>query len=192
MSKPIILLDNGHGVDTSGKRSPKWADGSQLKEWEFNRDIVKRVARALSAKSISHKILVPEEEDISLKTRCKRANKHKSAILISIHANAGGGSGIECFTSVGDTYADRLATIFLQTAHNAMPNVKMRYSLSDGDIDKECNFYILKHTRCPAILTENFFMDNETDCKFLLTDEGRDKIAGYHVDAILEMLNLYK
>lgn len=35
-----ILLDNGHGYDTPGKRSPIWPDGSQLFEWEFNRDIV--------------------------------------------------------------------------------------------------------------------------------------------------------
>lgn len=38
-----ILLDNGHGYDTPGKRSPIWPDGSQLFEWEFNRDIVSRI-----------------------------------------------------------------------------------------------------------------------------------------------------
>ena len=36
----MILLDNGHGCDTPGKRSPVWPDGRQLLEWEFNRDIV--------------------------------------------------------------------------------------------------------------------------------------------------------
>ena len=29
MSKTIIL-DNGHGNNTPGKRSPKWEDGTQL------------------------------------------------------------------------------------------------------------------------------------------------------------------
>ena len=38
-----VLIDNGHGVDTKGKRSPVWPDGRQLFEWEFNRDIAKRV-----------------------------------------------------------------------------------------------------------------------------------------------------
>ena len=37
--KPIVILDNGHGEETAGKRSPVWGDGSQLFEWEFNRDI---------------------------------------------------------------------------------------------------------------------------------------------------------
>lgn len=32
MAKFHILLDNGHGEDTKGKRSPVWKDGSQLLE----------------------------------------------------------------------------------------------------------------------------------------------------------------
>lgn len=32
-----ILIDNGHGKETPGKRSPVWPDGSQLYEYEFNR-----------------------------------------------------------------------------------------------------------------------------------------------------------
>ena len=30
-----VLLDNGHGENTPGKRSPKWSDGSQLFEWNM-------------------------------------------------------------------------------------------------------------------------------------------------------------
>jgi len=38
----------------------------------------------------------------------------------------------------------------------------------------------------PAVLLENFFMDNEQECKkYLLTSEGRDRIADYIV-AIIE------
>ncbi len=45
----IIILDAGHGVDCAGKRSPIWGDGSQLLEWEFNRDIVRRIAAMLKS-----------------------------------------------------------------------------------------------------------------------------------------------
>ena len=62
-----ILLDNGHGYDTPGKRSPIWPDGSQLFEWEFNRDIVSRIEILLKKAGISCVRLVPEKEDISLK-----------------------------------------------------------------------------------------------------------------------------
>ena len=90
----MIILDNGHGVDTPGKRSPF---EPVLYEYEFNRDIVKRISAKLNSLNISNIILTPEDEDISLSTRVKRANEiyasHPDAILISIHANAGKGTG---------------------------------------------------------------------------------------------------
>ena len=70
----IIILDAGHGVDCAGKRSPIWGDGSQLLEWEFNRDIVRRIAAMLKAEGIKFEILVPEDNDVSLSERCRRAN----------------------------------------------------------------------------------------------------------------------
>ena len=45
MNKYLWLLDPGHGIDTPGKRSPLWPDGTQLMEFEFNRDIVRRCIR---------------------------------------------------------------------------------------------------------------------------------------------------
>ena len=47
-----VLLDNGHGENTPGKRSPKWSDGSQLFEWEYAREIAKGVYNQLRAKGI--------------------------------------------------------------------------------------------------------------------------------------------
>lgn len=38
-----VLLDNGHGI-TCVNGSPRWPDGSILKEYEFTRNIVRRVA----------------------------------------------------------------------------------------------------------------------------------------------------
>lgn len=61
-----IVLDNGHGRETPGKRSPKFEDGTQFFEWEFNRDIVNRIAAQLKDLNIPYEILVPETTDISL------------------------------------------------------------------------------------------------------------------------------
>ena len=73
--KPIVILDNGHGEETAGKRSPVWGDGSQLFEWEFNRDIVRRIAAKLDDLAIGYEILTPETNDVSLAERCRRANE---------------------------------------------------------------------------------------------------------------------
>lgn len=186
----LILLDNGHGQETPGKRSPVWPDGSQLFEYEFNRDIVKRISKKLDEFNIENYIVVPELADISLKTRCARINEifidRPDAILISIHANAGGGTGWEAYTSKGDTKSDKYASILYNEANEYFKGWKIRTDYSDNDVDKEENFYILKNTKCPAVLTENFFMDNEKDCKYLLTNAGRDNIANMHVAAILK------
>lgn len=52
-------------------------------------------------------------------------------------------------------------------------------------MDWEGNFDILTKTKCPAIVTENLFMDTEKDCKFMMSPEGLDAIVALHVDAII-------
>lgn len=192
-----VILDNGHGNNTAGKRSPVWSDGKQLFEYEFNRDIVRRIAAQLDAAGIPYRILVPEETDISLGERCRRANTiytetGGNCFLLSIHANAGGGTGWEVYTSPGQTPADAIATVFFEEAGREFSpdGWRMRFDYSDGDPDKETAFYILKHTSCTAILTENFFMDTEKDCRFIMSDNGRERIANMHVAAIKRVLTL--
>lgn len=195
--KPIVLLDNGHGKETAGKRSPIWSDGSQLFEWEFNRDIVRRIAEKLQADGVPYRILVPEENDISLSERVKRANEiakenNGKVYVLSVHANAGGGTGWEVYTSPGETKADAIATVFAEEAQRVFvpDGWRMRFDYADGDPDKESAFYILKHTSCPAIVTENFFMDTEKDCRFIMSDDGREQIADMHVAAIKRVVKL--
>ena len=191
------MLDNGHGKETAGKRSPVWKDGAQLFEYEFNRDIVRRIAKQLSAEGIEYRIIVPEENDISLSERARRANEiydqaNGKAFLLSVHVNAGGGTGWECYTSVGLTKADELATILCEEATREFQpdGWRMRFDYSDGDPDKENQFTILVKTKAPAVLTENFFMDTEKDCRFIMSETGRERIAKMHVAAIKRIISL--
>jgi len=195
MKSRLILIDNGHGKETAGKRSPVLKDGSQLFEYEFNRDIVKRIVSELDKEQIEYVILVPELKDVSLTERVKRANAHhvecgKHTCLISVHANAGGGTGFEVFTSVGETKSDAFAQIMFEAFKEEFPEQKMRSDQTDGDDDKESDFYILKKTNCPAMLTESFFMDNLQDLKILMSEEGRSRIARAHVNAIKKIVKL--
>lgn len=187
----IVILDNGHGKETKGKRSPVWPDGSQLYEWEFNRDIVCRLAEMLLLDDRSCEVLVPEMSDVPLTERCRRANEiYKreagNCILISIHGNAGGGTGWEAYTTRGGTKADGLASLLYDEAERefARDGWRIRKDFADGDADKESDFYILRHTKAPAVLTENFFFDNERDCRLMLSAEGRERIARVHFNAI--------
>ena len=63
----------------------------------------------------------------------------------------------------------------------------MRKDTRDGDADQESNFWVLRKTVMPAILSENFFMTNRRESAILLSEEGRDRIAKIHMDMILEV-----
>ncbi|MCI7178016.1 MAG: N-acetylmuramoyl-L-alanine amidase [Candidatus Cryptobacteroides sp.] len=192
-----ILIDNGHGQSTPGKRSP---DGRFL-EFQFNRTIAKQIVDDLCDRGYDAELLVPEDDDIPLQDRCKRVNDivaregKQNVILISIHANAFGNgkewtspSGWSVYTSKGQTKADDLAEQLAKAAIKNLPQMKMRAEKSDGDLDYEENFYILKHTTCPAVLTENGFYTNKEDLAILESHEGRRAITDLHVEGIVEHL----
>lgn len=193
-----ILIDNGHGVDTAGKRSP---DGS-LREYKYAREIAEKVVSELKKRGFDAERIVTEENDISLSERCRRINSicdrvgTKNAILVSVHCNAAGNGsqwmnarGWEAWTSVGQTKADRLANFLYRAAAEVLPaNTKIREDLTDGDPDKEGHLYILKHTKCPAVLTENLFQDNREDVAFLLSEAGKETIVRLHVKGIINYI----
>ena len=56
---------------------------------------------------------------------------------------------------------------------------------------KEKNFTIIYKANCPCVLTENFFMDTESDCKFLLSEEGFNRVVDLHVNSIIKYMEKY-
>jgi len=189
----IVLLDNGHGAlingeyQTPGKRKD-WGDDGIIYEGEFNRAIVNGIIEELTYYKIPYVNIAPEYWDVRLETRVKRANKYPASkcFYLSVHSNAGGGNGSEFFTSPGNTKSDQIATLFGEAYKEAFPDRKLRTDFSDGDLDKERRFYVLTKTKMPAVLTENFFMDNLEEFQNVLnTREGRRKIIDFHVSAII-------
>ena len=191
-----ILIDAGHGIDTPGKRSP---DGTFM-EYLWNRQVADLVLARLRSFGMDADLVVTETNDIPLRTRAMRVNRvcerlgAANVLLVSIHANAAGNglfwstaTGWECYTSPGMTRSDDLAESFYLSFSRAFPEKRMRKDLTDGDSDKESNFYILTKTRCPAVLLENFFYDNKMECQWLLQERTKERIA----DAIVGGLKIY-
>jgi len=193
-----ILLDPGHGKETPGKRSPKWEDGSQLLEWSYNREISKRVLRDLKKHGVHAEEIVTEDTDITLTERCRRANEIakkfgvSSTLLVSIHCNAAenvSASGWEIHTAPAVTKSDEYAEVFWLEAQATLPKgTRMRGNLNHKFKTWKSNFTMLTRTNCPAVLTENLFMTNRGDCKYLLSEEGKKAIVKLHVNAILKIL----
>lgn len=190
-----VLIDNGHGENTPGKRSP---DG-RLREWAYTRKIADRVIVGLRTKGIDADRIVKEMVDIPLSVRCRRANtiyreSGGNAILVSIHCNAAG-LGSDWLSAHG-------WSVFV--ADNASTNSKkLATCLAEVAIQKEVfvrqptpeqlfwiqNLAICRDTNCPAILTENFFQDNKEDVEFLLSEEGMQMVTQIHVEGVMNYLN---
>ena len=66
-----ILIDNGHGIQTKGKRSP---DGKLL-EYTYTRDLARQIVAILKSRGYDFELLVPEEDDIPLSERVRRINE---------------------------------------------------------------------------------------------------------------------
>ena len=192
-----ILIDNGHGIQTKGKRSP---DGTLL-EYAYTRDLARRIVSILKSQGYDSELLVLEDNDIPLSERVRRTNAHcqvlgkSDIILISLHLNAAGdgtkwmnATGWSCYTCKGQTESDRLATCLYEAAIKNFPGRRIRKDYSDGDPDWEENFYILRHSLCPAVLTENFFMDSLYDRDFLLSEAGKHAIVDTHIDGLTNYL----
>ena len=189
-----IILDNGHGLNTPVKRSP---DGTLI-EAIYTRQLVKDLALELEKHGHTVHILVPEPEDIPLNVRVKRINAIcrvdgiENTILISMHLNAAGdgtkwmnSTGWSCYTCRGQTESDRLADCLYKAAEQILENQVIRTDYArDGDADWEENFYILRHSLCPAVLVENFFMDSKKDLAYLHSQEGRRAFVKSIIDGI--------
>lgn len=194
----LWCLDNGHGQQTKGKRSPVFDDGStQLLEYEFNRDIIKRIMAQLDEHEVSYFNVVPEVDiDDFLQGRVDRANDFQTELpklFVSVHSNAAPArsskdwgadsiSGIETWHYHNSKRGQKLASVF-QRHLIEQTGWKNRHLKSRPN----SQFFVLRKTKMTAVLTENGFYNNKKEAQELMKDEVRQKIADAHVAAILEI-----
>ncbi len=194
-----VILDPGHGDrdHTAGKRSP---DGTLI-EGEWARDVAARMGAAFRSLGFEVRQTVTGGEDITLKARTDYANavmKENPDVrwtFISIHANAAGNKGRWRIASGWSVYVSPRTTRdnrrFAQTLYAEAEALGLRGNRSVPECRYwEANFHVLNQTRMPAVLTENLFMDNERECVWLKTEEGKDTIVRLHVKALCEHLGV--
>lgn len=186
-----ILIDNGHGIETCGKCSP---DG-RLREWKYNRRIAAALHEQLKAMGIKSVLLVPEDADIQLAERVRRANALAAAepcVLISIHVNAAGcggwheASGWCAFVGRNASARSRQLAKALTAEARAMGLGGNRSLPPEGFWTAQ--LAMCERTVCPAVLTENLFMDNRGDLAALLCPGMPEKLAALHARAIAETI----
>ena len=200
-----LFIEAGHTMVTPGKQSPDYPDGElALKETFYCRELVKCIEDRLIDEGIdffdstpSVKVkdsLIKRVEHVNYTwARLKELKRKKAALFVSVHCNASGdgskwmdAKGWSIWTCKGVTQSDTAATMIWEEANKILPSLgqKVRKDYSDGDPDYESDFYVLKHTKIPAVLTENMFQDNKEDVKFLLSEEGKQALVDIHINGI--------
>lgn len=172
-----IFLDAGHGGHDPG------AVFGQLQEKQLTLKLATFIRQALrkEAPYMTIKMSRTTDQSISLAERVRLANEWKADLFISLHVNSGGGTGYEDFihSSLNEqTQTAKIRNIFHWevTKHNGLRNRGK----------KRANFYVLRETKMPAILTENGFIDSAQDRKFLQSNRWMKKVAQGYAKGIIK------
>ena len=208
MNKQIkrIVLDFGHGgLDRDGNyttapaKMHRFPNGDIAYEGVINRWLGEKIIQELSVElpQLERVMTVHflDSHDVSLADRVKKANSYnpEETIFVSIHCNAANtkARGSEVFTTEGQTKSDTLAQCIANEIKkfNEELGLPFRKDTSDGDDDKEANFYVLRKTNCPAVLVEVLFFDNAEDYRLLRDPIFQSKFAKVIVRGIKQFVS---
>ena len=180
-----IFIDPGHGGSDPG------AVGNGLKEKDLTLKISKKIEALLKDyKDVEVKLSRTGDTYPSLTDRAKAANAFKADYFISVHINAGGGTGYENYR-----YSKLAASSGTgknqSTMHDAIFNEIKSFGVTSRG-KKAADYSVLRETNMEAILTENLFIDKAADAKLLKQDKFLDAIAEGHVKGLVKVFNLKK
>lgn len=142
-----------------------------LKESVENRKVKNRVISAL--KSAEHTVYDCTDDtnctvNQNLQRIVAKCNAHSVDLDISIHLNAGGGTGVEVWCY--DEKTSKIATAICT-------NVSAALGIKNRGVKYSKKLYVLRKTKSPALLVECSFVDNQTDYDHWDADKCGDAIA---------------
>ncbi|MFT8322587.1 MAG: N-acetylmuramoyl-L-alanine amidase [Bacillus sp. (in: firmicutes)] len=176
-----IFIDPGHGGSDSG------ATGYGIQEKNITLQIATKIRDILQNeyKGISLRMSRTNDSTVSLSERTDAANAWGADYYLSVHINAGGGTGFESYVFTG---TGTPTTTYQTTIHNEV--IKSTKFTDRGR--KKANFHVLRETTMPAILTENGFIDTPSDAAKLKDTAFITTIARGHVNGLALALKLKK
>jgi N-acetylmuramoyl-L-alanine amidase len=187
MVKYLVALDDGHGMQTAGKRTPEIPelDDRVIHENEFNRSVVNYLSEELKRSGIDTLLVAPTDADTSLFARVSLANKNNADLYVSIHYNALDGkfdskdpSGHSIHIYTGSRKSRRLA----ECIHKYL--IGGTEQIDRGIV--ESNFHVLRESNMPAILSENGFMDNKRESLLMIDKDFQKEVAVEHAKGICD------
>lgn len=175
----IVVLDAGHGGTDPG------AVGNGMREADLTIELCEMVKRKLEGKYPVEAKIAPHG---TLAERARFANDCGAKLFVSVHINAGGGTGFE-------SYIHPDASQEAAFAQNIIHDAVMYFLKSCGVVDrgkKKANFQVLRETKMPAVLLECLFIDRSQDAVKLSDPIFRDGLANEIAWGATQTLDLKK
>jgi len=180
-----ICLDPGHGGYDPG------AVGNGLREKDLTLAICLKLKPMLEHNGII--TILTRDGDYSpghlegnlngeLRARVAIAEKNKVDLFVSIHINAGGGTGVEVLVVAKGGRAE-------VAANKVLPFLVSAGSWANRGV-KTQNVLVLRETSMPAILTENGFIDNSLDANKLKDPNFLHDLAVAHAKGLCDYFGI--
>ena len=180
MSKKVFI-GVGHGGKDSG------AVG-YLVEKEVNLIEALACRDFLEAHGVQVLMSRTSDKDDSLNDEIKECNAFSPDLAISVHNNAGGGDGFECFYhykgGTSKTLAENIEAEVKAIGQN-LRGCKIRLNSSGTDY-----YGLIRETACPAIIVEGCFVDNEADVQIADSVEEQKAFGAAYAKGILKTLGI--
>lgn len=180
-TKFTIVVDAGHGGIDPGAIG---ADGNREKD--FTLAVAKRLIEYLRQVP-QFEVVATRATDVylTLQERVNLANGAEADLFLSIHANKFsrpqvGGTETYYYKSDSEAFA-RVVHRHLQAA-TGFPDRKV----------KTAPFYVIKHTKMPAVLIETGFMSNPAENRQLMSPQFQDRVAKSLANAIREYYETHR
>lgn len=156
----IVCLDAGHGGNDAGASS---TDGKRL-EKDDNLRLTVEVRNQLERMGVKVVLTRDSDEYVSLKDRCKIANKKRADLFVALHRNSSAkGTGVEAWISKNEKNGEKKLSKKLLSAICDVTGQDNR-GVKRGYRDRSANnYYINANTNMPSVLLEVGFVSNESD-----------------------------
>jgi N-acetylmuramoyl-L-alanine amidase len=170
-----VIVDAGHGG-----HDPGGIPQNIIPEKGVALDVAKRLKTHLEAGGLRVVMTRTEDVFITLGERVRIANAERNAIFVSVHFNSAlrvGARGVENF--YGSPTASPLAHLIQQKMLAVTVNPDFRPV-------KKAAFWVLRETKCPAVLVECGFLTNPEDAAQAQQETFRETLAKEIAAAVLE------
>jgi N-acetylmuramoyl-L-alanine amidase len=178
-----IFLDKGHGGSDPG------AVANGLQEKTLTHQIVEYAVDHLFENYTGFELRVSRAGDqtLTLSQRAKMANDWGADVFVSVHINAGKGTGFESYIYNGGVSSQ---TVALQNVlHGEILSAMRQFGNIIDRSKKRANYAVLRETKMPAVLTENLFIDSD-DAKYLKNEAFLKAVGEAHARGIAKFLGL--